>query len=108
MANQQGQIGSGGNGGAIYNDGAGQTDMMGNVIATKDVTICGCEVRNNKAGAFGAAVFFTSNEPSAKGTLTIRDTIMYNNVPADPNWQWKPGISTNADTPDPIDSDIRP
>ncbi|MFI5308332.1 MAG: hypothetical protein ACHQ53_13315, partial [Polyangiales bacterium] len=88
--------GSGGNGGAIYNDGVAM-----------DVTICGTQIRNNTAGAFGAAVFFTSNDQSKKGTLNIRDSLMFNNIPTTQGWEWKPGISTNANTPDPISSDIR-
>ncbi len=91
------QIGSGGNGGAIYSDGVAM-----------DVTICGTQVRNNHAGAFGAAVFFTSNDASRKGTLTIRDSLMFSNAAENPYWQWKPGISTNANTPEPVNSDIRP
>jgi hypothetical protein len=89
------QTGSGGNGGAIYSDGVGT-----------DITICGTQVRNNTAGAFGAAVFFTSNNASNKGTLSIRDSLMFNNLPENEFWEWKPGISTNADTPEPIDSEI--
>ena len=71
-----------------------------------NVTICGTQVRNNTAGAFGAAVFFTSNDSSNLGTLTIQDSVMFNNIPANEYWEWQPGISTNADTVDPIDSDI--
>jgi hypothetical protein len=94
------QTGSGGNGGAIYNDGASASGM------TMNMTICGTEIRNNKSGAFGAGIFFTSNDGT--GTLSIQDTTMYNNVPANTAWQWKPGISTNAKTSDPINSDIKP
>jgi hypothetical protein len=90
------QTGSGGNGGAICNDGVAM-----------NVTICGTQIRNNTAGAFGAAIFFTSNDQSNKGTLSIRDSVMYNNTPANQWWEWKPGISTNANTPEPINSDIR-
>jgi hypothetical protein len=90
------QIGSGGNGGAIYSDGVGVS-----------ITICGTQVRNNSAGAFGAAIFFTSNDSSNKGTLRIRDSIMFNNIPANMYWEWLPGISTNANTVTPINSDIR-
>jgi hypothetical protein len=96
MNNGQNEIGSGGNGGAIYSDGVAM-----------DITICGSQIRNNKAGAFGAGIFFTSNDQSNKGTLTIRDTTMFNNIPADSGWEWKPGISTNANTPAPITSNIR-
>jgi hypothetical protein len=96
MNNGQNEVGSGGNGGAIYSDGVAM-----------DVTICGTQVRNSTAGAFGAAVFFTSNDQSMKGTLSITDSLMFNNTPEDAGWEWKPGISTNADTPEPIASDIR-
>jgi hypothetical protein len=90
------QIGSGGNGGAIYSDGVGVS-----------ITICGTQVRNNSAGAFGAAIFFTSNDSSNLGTLTIRDSLMFNNIPANMWWEWMPGISTNANTVTPINSEIR-
>jgi hypothetical protein len=96
MNNDQNEIGSGGNGGAIYSDGVAM-----------DITICGTQVRGNKSGAFGAAVFFTSNDQSNKGTLSIRDSVMFDNIPKEMVWEWKPGISTNADTPEPVDSDIR-
>jgi len=32
---------------------------------------------------------------------------MFNNIPATQGWEWKPGISTNANTPDPMNSDVR-
>jgi hypothetical protein len=94
--NGQHQVGSGGNGGAIYSDGVGVS-----------MTICGTQVRDNTSGAFGAAIFFTSNDGSNLGTLTIRDSLMFANTPANDWWEWRPGISTNASTVDPIDSDIR-
>lgn len=92
----QHQVGSGGNGGALYSDGVAM-----------DVTICGTQVRNNHSGAFGAALFFTSNDQSRRGTLTIRDSLMFGNVPDNRAWQWRPGISTNANALDPVNSDIR-
>lgn len=96
MNNGQNEVGSGGNGGAIYSDGVAM-----------DITICGTQVRNNTAGAFGAAVFFTSNNHSMKGTLNIRDSLMFNNIPTKSGWEWMPGISTDANTPTPVNSDIR-
>jgi hypothetical protein len=93
--NGQHEIGSGGNGGAIYSDGVGVS-----------MTICGTQVRNNTSGAFGAAIFFTSNDSSNLGTLTIRDSHMFNNIPALMYWEWMPGISTNAGTVTPINSVI--
>ncbi|MBI5068122.1 MAG: hypothetical protein HZB56_07765 [Deltaproteobacteria bacterium] len=94
--NGQHQVGSGGNGGAIYSDGVAM-----------DVTVCGTQVRNNHAGAFGAAIFFTSNDQSRRGTLAIRDALMFQNVQDEAAWQWRPGISTNAATVEPVNSDIR-
>jgi len=96
LNNGQHQVGSGGNGGSIYSDGV-----------AADVTLCGTQVRNGHAGAFGAAIFFTSNDASRKGTLTIRDSLLFGNVQDNDWWQWRPGISTNASTPDPVNSDIR-
>jgi len=96
--NGQHQVGSGGNGGALYSDGVAM-----------DVTICGTQVRSNHAGAFGAAIFFTSNtsDVAQRGTLRIQDSLMFGNVQDRNVWQWRPGISTNANTPDPVNSDIR-
>jgi hypothetical protein len=91
-----GQIGSGGNGGAIYSDGVGL-----------DVNICGTTITNNTANEFGAAVFFTSNDPSNKGTLNIRDSTLSNNK-GNGIWQAAPGISTNANFPTPINTTITP
>ena len=91
-----GQIGSGGNGGAIYSDGVGL-----------DVNICGTTITNNTANEFGAAIFFTSNDPGNKGTLNIRDSTLSNNT-GNGIWQAAPGISTNASFPTPINTTILP
>ncbi|HEY4185185.1 MAG TPA: hypothetical protein VGP07_08960 [Polyangia bacterium] len=66
--NGQNEVGSGGNGGAIYNDGA-----------SVNVTLCGDAILDNSAGvkAFGGGLFFTSNDMG--GTLTIADTTMMGN-----------------------------
>jgi hypothetical protein len=65
----QNQIGSGGNGGAIYSDGI---DV--------DVLLCGNQIVENSAGegAFGGGLFFTSNNYG--GTLSIIDTTMTGNT----------------------------
>jgi hypothetical protein len=91
------QIGSGGNGAAIYNDGVGV-----------DVTICGSRITDNRAGAFGAGVFFTSNDASNKGTLRIRDSVISQNT-SQQRWDSSLGtnISTNANTPAAVQSDIQ-
>jgi hypothetical protein len=94
----QHQVGSGGNGGAMYSDGV-----------AADVSLCGVQLRNNHAGAgaFGGAIFFTSNDASRKGTLSIRDSYLHDNTQGSPYWQWMPGISTNANTTAPVNSVIQ-
>jgi hypothetical protein len=71
--NGQNEIGSGGNGGAIYNDGV-----------SKNLLVCGTHVLDNAAGvkAFGGGLFFTSNnwDTSSGGTLTLMDTTMTGNT----------------------------
>lgn len=86
MNNGQNETGSGGNGGALYSDGA-----------SVNVTICGSQIVSNAAGtnAFGGGLFFTSNDYG--GTLTIRDTTMTGNTGG--YWtQVKEGSVTNAGT----------
>lgn len=70
MNNGQNEIGSGGNGGALYSDGANAANVV----------LCGDKIVNNAAGmnAFGGGLFFTSNDYS--GTLTIADTTMMGNT----------------------------
>jgi PA14 domain-containing protein len=85
--NDQNEIGSGGNGGAIYQDGGNATSVV----------LCGVDVVNNAAGggAFGGGVFMTSNDFS--GTLTIRDSIITGNTGG--SWtQVKEGSVTNLGT----------
>jgi hypothetical protein len=69
MNNGQNEIGSGGNGAAIYSDG---NDV--------NVTLCGDAILDNTAGqnAFGGGLFFTSNDYG--GALTIADTTMTGNT----------------------------
>jgi predicted outer membrane repeat protein len=69
MNNGQNQIGSGGNGGAIYSDGI-------NV----DLYVCGSKIVNNAAGnnAFGGGLFFTSN--NFAGDLSIIDSTVTGNT----------------------------
>ena len=84
--NGQHEIGSGGNGGALYNDGA-----------SKNITLCGNAILNNAAGqnAFGGGLFFTSNDFG--GTLTVVDTTMTGNTGG--SWtQVSGGSVTNAGT----------
>jgi len=69
MNNGQYEIGSGGNGGAIYGDGNGF-----------NIILCGDAVLDNAAGknAFGGGLFFTSDDMS--GTLSITDTTITGNT----------------------------
>src|SRR5262249_43332164 len=69
MNNGQNEVGSGGNGGAIYSDGN-----------SVNVLLCGDKIVDNAAGvgAFGGGLFFTSN--NMQGTLSITDTNMTGNT----------------------------
>lgn len=85
--NGQNETGSGGNGGAIYQDGGNSTNVL----------LCGVQVTNNAAGtnAFGGGVFMTSNDWS--GTITIRDSTITGNTGG--SWtQVKEGSVTNLGT----------
>ncbi len=68
--NGQNEVGSGGNGGAIYQDGGSATNVF----------LCGIDVENNAAGtgAFGGGVFMTSNDFT--GTITVQDSIITGNT----------------------------
>jgi hypothetical protein len=81
--NGQHQIGSGGNGGAVYKDGS---DNM-------DVTICGTELRNNSANEFGAAVFLTADGSTAR--VVLYDSVLKDNTSPISYWNWCPGVSTD-------------
>ncbi len=86
MNNGQNEIGSGGNGGAIYSDGQ-----------SVDVTLCGDRIVDNHAGtaAFGGGLFFTSNDFG--GDLVITDTVMTGNTGG--HWtSVATGATTNAGT----------
>lgn len=69
MNNGQNEIGSGGNGGGLYNDGT-----------AANVMVCGTAILDNAAGvnAFGGGIFFTSNDYS--GTLSIIDSTITGNT----------------------------
>ena len=84
--NGQNEVGSGGNGGAIYSDGN-----------SVNITLCGDAILNNAAGAkaFGGGLFFTSNDMG--GTLSITDTTMTGNTGG--HWtNVSTGSVTNAGT----------
>ena len=83
MNNGQNEIGSGGNGGAIYKDGADGVNL----------TICGTQIRNNSANEFGAAVFLTADGSTAE--LILDDSLLTNNTSPISYWNWCPGVSTD-------------
>jgi hypothetical protein len=86
MNNGQNEVGSGGNGGALYSDGN-----------SVNVVLCGDEIDDNAAGtaAFGGGLFFTSDD--MMGTLTIADTTMQGNTGG--SWtNVSTGAVTNAGT----------
>jgi hypothetical protein len=93
------QIGSGGNGGAVYSDG--------NAL---DVTICGTEIKNNTAKEFGPAVFMTND--GRGGKLIIDDSLVTGNSTPISYWQWCTDVSTDfphasdggAGSPSPVDT----
>src|SRR5690606_24883797 len=74
---QQGTPG-GGSGGAIYNDG--------NTIT---LSLCGTRIEHNSVNAFGAAIFFISNNHD--GTLNITKSVIRDNEGG--SWHALPGIS---------------
>jgi len=100
MNNGQNEIGSGGNGGALYKDG-------GDGVA---LTICGSQIRNNSANEFGAAVFLTADGSNAQ--LVIDDSLLKNNTSPVTVWNWCHGVSTDnphmsgsaTSSPEPISS----
>jgi hypothetical protein len=73
----------GGSGGAIYNDG----NYM-------ELRIYGCKFEYNRVNAYGAAIFFVTNDHSGK--LFIYDSESRNNIGG--SWHILPGISMHSDT----------
>ncbi len=73
----------GGSGGAIYNDGN-----------TMTLSLYGTLMEYNEVNAFGAAIFFVSNNHD--GTLHIENSVIRNNIGG--SWHILPGISMHNDT----------
>ena len=73
----------GGSGGAIYNDGT-----------TMTLSLCGTRLEKNRVNAYGAAVFFVSNDHS--GNLVIRNSVIRENLGG--SWHILPGVSMHEDT----------
>jgi hypothetical protein len=88
------QVGSGGNGGAIYKDGGDGVNL----------TMCGDLVENNSANEFGAGAFLTADGSAA--TLVIDDCDFTNNHSPISYWNWCMGVSTDttSTSPQPIGS----
>jgi hypothetical protein len=102
MNNGQNQVGSGGNGGAIYKDGGDAVNL----------TICGDQIQNNEANEYGAGIFLTADGSNAE--LIIDDTNLKSNTSPIPYWNWCIGVSTDNPytsgsstcSPAPVDSDF--
>ncbi|HUT78822.1 MAG TPA: hypothetical protein VM285_14090 [Polyangia bacterium] len=83
----------GGSGGAIYNDGN-----------TMTLSLCGALIERNEVNAYGAAIFFVSNNHD--GTLRIEDSVIRDNVNhGGSTWEILPGISGHEDTTVIVDDD---
>ncbi|WP_339917685.1 hypothetical protein [Yeosuana marina] len=75
----------GGSGGSIYNDGN-----------TMTLQVMGSLIESNEVNAYGAAIFFVSNDHS--GNIVINDSTIQNNIGG--SWYPSyPSISAHADTP---------
>ena len=81
----------GGSGGAIYNDGT-----------TMTLSLCGTKIEYNEVNAYGAAIFFVSNNHD--GTLQIEDSVIQNNIGG--SWHILPGISMHDDTNQIIENSV--
>jgi len=73
----------GGSGGAIYNDGN-----------TMTLSICGSLLEQNQVNAYGAAIFFVTNDLT--GNLVLENTTIRNNTGG--SWHILPGIAMHEAT----------
>lgn len=73
----------GGSGGAIYNDGN-----------TLTLSVCGSKFERNRVNAYGAAIFFVSNNHD--GLVRLTDSRVSGNIGG--SWHTLPGIAMHADT----------
>ncbi|MBN1757229.1 MAG: hypothetical protein JW863_02860 [Chitinispirillaceae bacterium] len=80
---QQGGTPGGGSGGAIYNDGN-----------TMTLSIAGSLFEYNKVNAYGAAIFFVTNDHS--GDIRITNSTIRDNIGG--SWHTLPGIAMHEDT----------
>lgn len=82
----------GGSGGAIYNDGN-----------TMTLTLLGTKIEYNQVNAYGAALFFVSNNHT--GNIVIKDSYIKNNSGGSWYTQYN-GISAHADTPIEVENSV--
>lgn len=76
----------GGSGGAIYNDGNKMT-----------LSISGSKFEYNEINAYGAAIFFVTNNRT--GNIRLENTVIRNNIDHEGHgWHTLPGIAMHADT----------
>jgi len=80
----------GGSGGGIYNDGN-----------TMTLSLAGCLLEYNEVQAYGAAIFFVTNDHS--GDIRIEDTVIRENIGG--SWHTLPGIAMHEDTQTYVDDD---
>jgi hypothetical protein len=89
----EGDAPGGGSGGAIYNDGN-----------TMTLHLCGDLIERNEVNAYGAAIFFVSNNHD--GTIRVEDSVVRDNVNhGGSTWEILPGISGHEDTTVIVDDD---
>ena len=81
----------GGSGGAVYNDGN-----------TMRLTLCGALIEHNEVVAYGAGIFFVSNDHS--GDIKISESVIRLNSGG--SWYARPGISMHEDTPISISNSV--
>jgi hypothetical protein len=88
------QVGSGGNGGAVYKDGGDGVNL----------TLCGDLIEDNSANEFGSAVFLTADGSAA--TLVMDDCDVQDNHSPITYWNWCMGVSTDttSTSPQPMNS----
>jgi hypothetical protein len=104
LNNGQNEVGSGGNGGALYKDGGDGLNL----------TVCGTQINGNSANEFGAAIFLTADGSSAK--LVLDDSELVDNTSPISYWNWCPGVSTDnphasgstAGSPSPVNTTFCP
>jgi len=66
--------------------------------------LCGVDIERNEVNAYGAAIFFVSNDHT--GTINIEDSVIKDNINhGGSTWEILPGISGHEDTTVNVDDD---